>query len=63
MTTKNLNLDYRKFINILHRNGYKKVRSKGSHIIFKNDNGNIITIKNKLNQMIARRLIKENDLH
>ena len=59
----NSDLNYRNFLSILHRNGYKKARTKGSHIIFKNDNGNTITIKNKLNRMVAKRLIKENNLN
>ena len=54
----------KQFMKILNNNGYEKVRSKGSHVIFKNAaNGFVISIPGvKLNKMIANRLIKENGL-
>lgn len=52
----------RKFIRLLRENGYKLIRQNGSHSIYKNDNGNTITININLNAMVARRLIRENNL-
>ena len=48
---------------IMHKNNYKPVRQKGSHVIYENDEGNHITIRvNKCNKMVFRRMIKENNL-
>ncbi len=47
---------------ILRDNGYHEDRRKGSHFIFTNDAGKTISINKDLNQMVKRRLIKENNL-
>lgn len=54
--------DTRMMVQLLVKNGYRKVRSNGSHFTYRNDKGNTITITKKLNRMVAMRLIKENAL-
>ncbi len=51
----------REFRKILRENGYELVRAKGDHFIFRKGN-RTITINNRINVMVARRLIKENML-
>lgn len=53
----------KEFIRILNNNGFHYVRSNGSHYIYKNSDGNHISIPLKLSCVIAQRLIKENDLN
>ena len=48
----------REFKKILKKNNYKKVRSKGDHIIYSNGS-NHLTITPKINKVVALRLIKE----
>lgn len=52
------------FIRLLNNNGFKKVSSTGSHVKFKNNIGNtiVVPIGHDINRMMARRLIKENNL-
>lgn len=52
----------REFIKIVKLNGFYYSRSNGGHDIFINDNGDHISITNHLECVIARRLIKENNL-
>ncbi len=52
----------REFIRVLKDNGFTYNRSKGDHYIYKNTDGKSITFNCNLNCMVARRLIKENDL-
>lgn len=52
----------RKFISIVERNGFYYNRRKGSHAIYVNDEGGHISIPKNLESVIARRLIKENNL-
>lgn len=53
----------KEFQRVLKQNGFCIVRSKGSHIIWKNENNKTISIPaTKVNAMLARRLIKENNL-
>ena len=52
----------REFIKIVKLNGYFYNRCNGDHDIFINDNGDHISIQNHLECVIARRLIKENNL-
>lgn len=52
----------REFIKIVKLNGYFYNRSNRDHDIFINDNGDHISIPNHLERVIARRLIKENNL-
>lgn len=50
------------FIRIVKRNGYFYGRHNGDHAIYVNDRGRHISIPHKLESVIARRLIKENNL-
>ena len=52
----------REFIKIVKLNGYFYNRSNRDHDIFINDNGDHISNPNHLECVIARRLIKENNL-
>ena len=52
----------REFIKIVKLNCYFYNRSNRDHDIFINDNGDHISIPNHLECVIARRLIKENNL-
>ena len=52
----------REFIRIVRRNGYEYNRHSGDHAIYVNDRGRHISIPQKLECVIARRLIKENNL-
>ena len=48
----------REFKKILKKNNYKKVRSKGDHIIYSNGR-NHLTITPNINKVVALRFIKE----
>lgn len=50
------------FCKLAKKNGYCFLRSKGSHHIYKNTEGQHMSIPLKLESVIARRLIKENKL-
>ena len=52
----------REFIKIVEFNGFYYNRCKGDHAIYMNDNGKHISIPKNLECVIARRLIKENNL-
>lgn len=52
----------KEFIRIVEKNGYHFDRRSGSHFIYKNEEGTHISIPRKLECVIARRLIKENNL-
>ena len=55
----------REFRIVLKNNGYTLQRKRGDHEIWVNDNGKHISIPNNskcINTMVARRLIKENNL-
>ena len=51
----------RAFKKLLHENGYERVRS-GGHLIYSNGERTISITSNKINRMVAQRLIKENKL-
>lgn len=53
------------FITLIHKNGYSLVkgRGKGGHSIYKNSTGNHISVPFRIKAVIARRLIKENNLN
>lgn len=51
----------REFERLLNDNGYKFIRQKGDHIIYRKENNTIVITKD-LNKMVAKRLIKENNL-
>lgn len=53
----------REFIKVVKRNGYTYNRHNGDHAIYVNDKGKHISIPQKLECVIARRLIKENNLN
>lgn len=52
-------IDVRKFQRKLRANGYTLHHMRGSHQIYRNENGETLVINNKLNAMIAKRLTKE----
>lgn len=52
----------KEFIRIVEKNGFHYNRNNGSHAIYTNDNGRHISIPKNLECVIARRLIKENNL-
>ena len=52
----------REFIKIVEFNGFYYDRCKGDHAIYVNDKGRHISIPKNLESVIARRLIKENNL-
>lgn len=54
-------VDAKKMKKILLNNGFKFVRSKGSHFIY-SDGRNTISINKDLNCMVARRLLKQYNL-
>ena len=55
-------IDFNKFSKMLEENGYSVKRKKGSHYIYGNDKGGTIVINSHLNRMVARRIVKENNL-
>lgn len=52
----------REFIKIVKFNGFYYNRYNGDHAIYVNDKGKHISIPKNLESVIARRLIKENNL-
>ena len=52
----------REFESILTNNSFHYKRSNGSHFVYQNDKGRIITVNKDLNKMVRRRLIKEYNL-
>lgn len=52
----------REFIRIVKDNGFLYSRHNGDHAIYVNDKGRHISIPRNLECVIARRLIKENNL-
>ena len=52
----------REFIRIVEKNGFYYSRNNGDHSIHVNDKGEHISIPHRLACVIARRLIKENNL-
>lgn len=53
--------DFKSMVKILKANGFGLVRIKGSHFMYSNGK-RTISINKDLNMMVARRLIKENEL-
>ena len=60
-----LEWDTNKFEKMLRRNGYfwDKSQGKGSHKIYINEAGTRISVPLRVKAVIARRLIKENNLN
>lgn len=52
----------REFVKVVRANGFEYRRSNGSHDIYYNKSGRHISIPKTLESVIARRLIKENNL-
>lgn len=52
----------KEFIKIVKKNGFQYVRHNGGHSIYINEKGRHISIPKKIESVIARRLIKENNL-
>ena len=52
----------REFIKVLKKNGYVYSRHNGDHYIYVNESGRHISIPQKLECVIAKRLIKEHNL-
>lgn len=52
----------KEFTKIVQKNGFKYNRCSGSHFIYTNEKGKHVSIPKKLECVIARRLIKENNL-
>ena len=50
------------FVKLVRQNGFEYVRSKGGHDIYYNNKGRHVSIPQTLVDVIARRLIKENNL-
>ena len=50
------------FIRVVEKNGFSYSRHSGDHAIYVNDRGRHISIPHKLESVIARSLIKENNL-
>lgn len=53
---------HKDFVKILKKNAFSLDRTKGSHSIYTNSEGRHISIPQTLSCVIARRLIKENNL-
>lgn len=53
------------FVRMLKKNGYHldKNRGKGGHSVYKNSSGDHISVPLRVKAVIARRLIKENNLN
>ncbi len=54
-------VDAKEMKKILHNNGFRCVRTRGSHFIY-SDGRNTISINKDLNCMVARRLLKQYNL-
>lgn len=52
----------REFVRLVRNNGFEYSRSKGGHDLYYNNLGRHISIPHTLVDVIARRLIKENNL-
>lgn len=55
-------ITYKEMCRILKRNGYMLDRQNGDHTIWVKDGCNHVSINMHLNPMVARRLVKENNL-
>ena len=53
---------HREFVRVVVANGFYYDRHSGDHAIYVNDKGRHISIPRNLECVIARRLIKENNL-
>lgn len=53
---------HKEFVRIVRANGFHYNRHSGDHAIYTDNRGRHISIPAKLESVIAKRLIKENDL-
>ena len=53
---------HREFVRILNKNGYVRDHVTGSHITYIKGDDKIVATNNRINKMVARRLIKEHEL-
>lgn len=53
---------HREFVKVVKHNGFSYSRHNGDHAIYVNKDGRHISIPETLQSVIARRLIKENNL-
>lgn len=53
---------HREFVRVVKHNGFSYNRHNGDHAIYVNKDGRHISIPQKLQCVIARRLIRENNL-
>lgn len=59
MSKKRLSKEMRNIDKLLKINGYREARCRGSHHTYINRNTHrIVTVNNKLNEMVEERLIK-----
>ena len=59
MSTRPTTWDFRKFHQLLRKNGYQVCRKNGDHHIYKNAAGRTMPVNIHLNKVVALRLIKE----
>lgn len=55
-------ITYKEMCRLLRKNGYMFDRQKGDHTIWVKEGCNHVSINMHLNPMVARRLVKENNL-
>lgn len=55
-------MDFIKAERVLMRNGFEYVRTKGDHVIYKRDGKTVSITCCHLNEMLWKRIIKENNL-
>lgn len=53
---------HKEFVRVLRLNGFSYSRHNGDHAIYVNKNGRHVSIPHTLQCVIARRLIRENNL-
>ena len=61
MSKQYVTKEMKEFVPLLEKNGYREIRSNGSHFIYSNGH-NTISVNKNLNRMVRKRLIKENNL-
>ena len=54
--------NFREFKKILEGNGYIRDHATGSHLTYVKGNDKVVITNNRINKMVARRLIKEHRL-
>lgn len=54
--------NFREFKKILEENGYVRDHATGSHLTYIKEGDKVVITNNRINKMVARRLIKEHGL-